>query len=236
MLPVCFFLTRSAQNGHGPAQAFLGAAYTLGNGAPQDRQLGEYWTRKGAAQDIELAHTTLAMHYESIDSSPEEQAHALHWLKVVAGHGFIPAYNEIGYRLMLTARDDAQRQEAFGWYMKAAKALDPSGLNNVAYSYEVGQGVPQSDEAALGWYELAAIAKSPPGQTGLARLLEQGRGGPTRQGPAPAPFALYQLAAEQGDTEAIERLVKVYRNGELGQSADVAQAHLWQSKLLQKTQ
>lgn len=230
------WLTRSAENGHGPAQAFLGAAYTLGNGAPKVRKLGEYWTRKGAAQDIELAHYMLAMHFESIDSSPEEQAHALHWLKFYADKGFIPVYNEIGYRLMKTATGEAQRQEAFGWYMKAAKTLDPSGLNNVAYSYEVGQGVAQSDEAALGWYELAAIAKSPPGQTGLARLLEQGRGGATRQGPKPAPYELYVLAARQGDSEAIERLVRAFEHGELGQQADAGQAAWWRSKLLQKTQ
>ena len=225
------WMRKSAEGGHGPAQAFLGVAYTLGQGVAIDRTLGEYWSRKGAAQGVELANFTVAQHFENIHSSPEEQAHALHWLKFYAEKGFIPAYNEIGYRLMMTAHDDAQRREAFGWYMRAAKALDPPGLNNVAYSYEVGRGVPQSDEAALGWYEMAAIAKSPPGQTGFARLLEQGRGGPTRQGPAPQPFELYRLAAKQGDLEAIERLVKVYDQGELGQVADPAKAALWREKL-----
>ncbi|MGK5059599.1 tetratricopeptide repeat protein [Janthinobacterium sp. LB2P49] len=225
------WLKKSAEGGYGPAQAFLGVAYTLGQGMAIDRKLGEYWSRKGAAQGVELANFTVAMHFENIHSSPEEQAHALHWLKYYAENGFIYAYNEIGYRLMMTARDEAQRKEAFTWYMQAAKVLDPPGLNNVAYSYEVGQGVPQSDEAALGWYEMAAIAKSPPGQTGFARLLEQGRGGPTRQGPAPKPFALYLLAAKQGDAEAMERLVKVYDEGELEQAADPAQAALWREKL-----
>ncbi|MNM92673.1 Sel1 repeat protein [compost metagenome] len=225
------WMKKSAEGGYGPAQAFLGVAYTLGQGMAIDRKLGEYWSRKGAAQGVELANFMVAQHFENIHSSPEEQAHALHWLKFYAENGFIPAYNEIGYRLMMTAKDDAQRKEAFGWYMKSAKALDPSGLNNVAYSYEVGQGAPQSDEAALGWYEMAAIAKSPPGQTGFARLLEQGRGGPTRQGPAPEPFELYLLAAKQGDLDAIERLVKVYDKGELGQAADPAQAALWREKL-----
>ncbi|HEU4816247.1 tetratricopeptide repeat protein [Janthinobacterium sp.] len=224
------WMRKSAEGGYGPAQAFLGVAYTLGQGMAIDRKLGEYWSRKGAAQGVELANFMVAQHFENIHSSPEEQAHALHWLKFYAENGFIPAYNEIGYRLMMTAHDDAQRKEAFGWYMQAAKALDPPGLNNVAYSYEVGQGVPQSDEAALGWYEMAAIAKSPPGQTGFARLLEQGRGGPTRQGPAPQPFELYLLAAKQGDAEAIERLVKVYDKGELGQAADPAKAALWREK------
>ena len=196
-----------------------------------DRKLGEYWSRKGAAQGVELANFTLAMHFETIHGSAEEQAHALHWLKFYAENGFYPAYNEIGYRLMMTATDEAQRKEAFSWYMRAAKALDPPGLNNVAYAYEVGQGVQQSDEAALGWYEMAAIAKSPPGQTGLARLLEQGRGGPTRQGPAPAPFELYLLAAKQGDVEAMQRLVQVFEKGELGQQASAIRAALWREKL-----
>lgn len=225
------WMKKSAEGGYGPAQAFLGVAYTLGQGMPVDRKLGEYWSRKGAAQGVELANFTVAQHFENIHSSAEEQAHALHWLKFYAENGFIPAYNEIGYRLMMTAQDEAQRKEAFTWYMKAAKALDPSGLNNVAYAFEVGRGAPQNDEAALFWYDLAAIARSPPGQTGFARLLEQGRGGATHQGPAPAPFALYLLAARQGDAEAIERLVKVYERGELGQAADPAQAALWREKL-----
>lgn len=225
------WMRKSAEGGYGPAQAFLGVAYTLGQGMPVDRKLGEYWSRKGAAQGVELANFTLAQHFENIHSSLDEQAHALHWLKFYAENGFIPAYNEIGYRLMMTAKDDAQRKEAFGWYMKAAKVLDPSGLNNVAYSFEMGQGAPQDDAASLFWYELAAIAKSPPGQTGFARLLEQGRGGATHQGPAPAPFALYLLAARQGDDEAMRRLVKVFENGELGQPASPMRAALWREKL-----
>ena len=61
------------------------------------RTLGEYWSRKGAAQGVELANFTLAMHFENIHSSADEQAHALHWLKYYAENGFIYAYNEIGY-------------------------------------------------------------------------------------------------------------------------------------------
>lgn len=225
------WMRKSAEGGYGPAQAFLGVAYTLGQGMAVDRKLGEYWSRKGAAQGVELANFTLAMHFENIHSSPEEQAHALHWLTYYAENGFIPAYNEIGYRLMMTAKDDAQRKQAFAWYMKAAKVLDPSGLNNVAYAFEVGQGAPQNDEASLLWYELAAIAKSPPGQTGFARLLEQGRGGTPREGQAPPPFALYLLAAKQGDEEAMQRLVKVFENGELGQQASPVRAAVWREKL-----
>ena len=225
------WMRKSAEGGYAPAQAFLGVAYTLGQGMPVDRKLGEYWSRKGAAQGVELANFMVAQHFENIHSSAEEQAHALHWLKFYAENGFVPAYNEIGYRLMMTAKDDAQRKEAFGWYMKAAKVLDPSGLNNVAYAFEVGQGAPQDDAASLFWYELAAIAKSPPGQTGFARLLEQGRGGSTHQGPAPKPFELYLLAARQGDEEAIQRLVQVFENGELGQQASPMRAAQWREKL-----
>ena len=101
---------------------------------------------------------------------------------------------------MMTAKDDAQRKEGVRLYMKSAKALDPSGLNNVAYSYEVGQGAPQSDEAALGWYEMAAIAKSPPARRFCA-AAGAGAWRPNPQGPAPEPFELYLLAAKQGDAE-----------------------------------
>lgn len=37
-----------------------------------------------------------------------------HWLKVCAENGYFPAYNEIGYRLMMTAAGEARRVEASG--------------------------------------------------------------------------------------------------------------------------
>jgi TPR repeat protein len=54
------WMRKSAEGGYGPAQAFLGIAYTLGQGMAIDRKLGEYWSRKGAAQGVELANFTLA--------------------------------------------------------------------------------------------------------------------------------------------------------------------------------
>ena len=51
------WMQKSAEGGYGPAQAFLGVAYTLGQGMAIDRKLGEYWSRKGAAQgSIWLVH------------------------------------------------------------------------------------------------------------------------------------------------------------------------------------
>ena len=40
------WMRKSAEGGYGPAQAFLGVAYTLGQGMDIDRKLGEYWSRK----------------------------------------------------------------------------------------------------------------------------------------------------------------------------------------------
>ena len=84
------WMKKSAEGGYGPAQAFLGVAYTLGQGMAIDRKLGEYWSRKGAAQGVELANFMVAQHFENIHSSPEEQAHALHWLKFYAENASSP--------------------------------------------------------------------------------------------------------------------------------------------------
>ncbi|MNM92672.1 hypothetical protein D3C81_1050150 [compost metagenome] len=59
---------------------------------PIDRVQGEYWLRKGVAQGDALAQTILALEFINGDSSAEEQALAITWLKAAANEQhFVPA-------------------------------------------------------------------------------------------------------------------------------------------------
>ena len=150
------WLRKSAEGGYAPAQAALGLACTVGGKVPIDRVQGEYWLRQGVAQGDALAQTILALEFIDGDSSAEEQALAIEWLKAAANEQhFVPAYNALGEHLMRAAVDAQERGEAFAWYQRSAREKQPAGMRNLARAHELGLGVAQSDKQALVWYERA---------------------------------------------------------------------------------
>ena len=150
------WIRKSAEGGYAPAQAALGLAYAVGGKVPIDRVQGEYWLRQGVAQGDALAQTILALEFIDGDSSAEEQALAITWLKAAANEQhFVPAYNALGEYLMRAAVDEQDRGEAFHWYDRSAREKQPAGMRNLARAHELGLGVKQSDKWALIWYERA---------------------------------------------------------------------------------
>ena len=164
------WIRKSAEGGYAPAQAALGLAYAVGGKVPIDRVQGEYWLRQGVAQGDALAQTILALEFIDGDSSAEEQALAITWLKAAANEQhFVPAYNALGEHLMRAAVDEQDRGEAFHWYDRSAREKQPAGMRNLARAHELGLGVKQSDKWALIWYERAAWSGDVPA---MRRMLD----------------------------------------------------------------
>ena len=164
------WIRKSAEGGYAPAQAALGLAYAVGGKVPIDRVQGEYWLRQGVAQGDALAQTILALEFIDGDSSAEEQALAITWLKAAANEQhFVPADNALGEHLMRAAVDEQDRGEAFHWYDRSAREKQPAGMRNLARAHELGLGVKQSDKWALIWYERAAWSGDVPA---MRRMLD----------------------------------------------------------------
>lgn len=164
------WLRKSAEGGYAPAQAALGLACTVGGKVPIDRVQGEVWLRQGVAQGDALAQTILALEFIDGDSSAEEQALAITWLKAAANEQhFVPAYNALGEHLMRAAVDAQDRGEAFAWYQRSAREKQPAGMRNLARAHELGLGVAQSDKLALVWYERAGWSGDLPA---MRRMIE----------------------------------------------------------------
>lgn len=164
------WLRKSAEGGYAPAQAAMGIAYAVGGKVPVDRVQGEYWLRLGVAQGEALAQTILALEFINGDSSAEEQALAITWLKTAAlEQHFVPAYNALGEHLMRAATDEQDRGEAFHWFYKSARENDRAGMRNLARAHELGLGVAQSDKLALVWYERAGRSGDVPA---IRRMLD----------------------------------------------------------------
>lgn len=169
------WLRKSAEGGYAPAQSALGLAYAVGGKVPVDRVQGEYWLRKGVAQGDALAQTILALEFINGDSSAEEQALAITWLKAAANEQhFVPAYNALGEHLMRAATDDAQRIDAFVWYQRSAREQQPAGMRNLARAHELGLGVAQSDKWALVWYERAGWSGDLPAMRRMIEVYAKG--------------------------------------------------------------
>ena len=164
------WIRKSAEGGYAPAQAALGLAYAVGGKVPIDRVQGEYWLRQGVAQGDALAQTILALEFIDGDSSAEEQALAITWLKAAANEQhFVPAYNALGEHLMRAAVDEQDRGEAFHWYDRSAREKQPAGMRNLARAHELGLGVKQSDKWAMIWYERAGWSGDLPA---MRRMLD----------------------------------------------------------------
>lgn len=169
------WIRKSAENGYAPAQAALGLAYAVGGKVPIDRVQGEYWLRQGVAQGDALAQTILALEFIDGDSSAEEQALAITWLKAAANEQhFVPAYNALGEHLMRAAVDAQDRGEAFAWYDRSAREKQPAGMRNLARAHELGLGVKQSDKWALVWYERAAWSGDVPAMRRMIDVYVKG--------------------------------------------------------------
>ncbi|WP_180287776.1 tetratricopeptide repeat protein [Janthinobacterium sp. 35] len=169
------WIRKSAEGGYAPAQAALGLAYAVGGKVPIDRVQGEYWLRQGVAQGDALAQTILALEFIDGDSSAEEQALAITWLKAAANEQhFVPAYNALGEHLMRAAVDEQGRGEAFHWYDRSAREMQPAGMRNLARAHELGLGVKQSDKWALIWYERAGWSGDVPAMRRMIDVYAKG--------------------------------------------------------------
>ena len=169
------WIRKSAEGGYAPAQAALGLAYAVGGKVPIDRVQGEYWLRQGVAQGDALAQTILALEFIDGDSSAEEQALAITWLKAAANEQhFVPAYNALGEHLMRAAVDAQDRSEAFAWYDRSARENQPAGMRNLARAHELGLGMKQSDKLALVWYERAAWSGDVPAMRRMIDVYVKG--------------------------------------------------------------
>jgi len=107
--------------------------------------------------------------------------------------------------------------EAIKVYGATAAASDPVAQYNLAWIYENGLGVSQSDEKAAAWYRKAAEQGDAYGQNSLALMYHNGRG--VQQSYHDA-FELYHKAAVQGLATAQYNLALAYQSGRGVQQSD----------------
>ena len=90
-----------ANAGDADAQWFLGYAYDIGQGVPQDSTQAVAWYRKAAEQGDALAQTLLGLAYDKGQGVPQDYTQAVAWYRKAAEQGDAYAQNSLGgmYRL-----------------------------------------------------------------------------------------------------------------------------------------
>jgi serine/threonine protein kinase len=126
-------------------------------------------------------------------------------LRHAAEMGYPPAMVALGELYM----DAHREQDAARLFRKAADAGDRSGMLHMGGMYQLGLGVPQSDQQAVQWYRKASDAGDPSALFDLGAMYEGGRGVPTDPTRA---RDLYRRAAALGNAEAQAALVRLKNN------------------------
>jgi TPR repeat protein len=100
--------------------------------------------------------------------------------------------------------------EAFRWYLKAARNGSGAGQFAVAKAYAIGRGVMASQQQSLEWLKKAADADYVPAILSLASIYRDGRGVDKNTALA---AKLEHHAADLGNPEAEYRIAERYQSG-----------------------
>jgi hypothetical protein len=76
---------------------------------------------------------------------------AVEWFRRAAAQDFSPAMVMVGEYYFNGKLDGPDKEQAFQWYLSAARAGNPVAVLHVYSSYRNGYGVPQSMEDANSW-------------------------------------------------------------------------------------
>ena len=113
------------------------------------------WEALAPAGD-DVAALGLAAMLDQGAGTPPDQAGALRWYRVAAGHGVPEA--EFDVAVMLDSGRGIKRDvaEAAIWYARAAARGQRRAQYNLGQLYAGGEGVPRNPDVARAWYEAAA--------------------------------------------------------------------------------
>jgi TPR repeat protein len=151
---------KAAEQGHAPAQRYLGGIYYYGTGVPQDYGEAATWYRKAAEQGDAQAQLSLGVIYSTGQGIVQDDVEALAWYRRAAEQGDVQAQSNLGYAFA-NGRGVAQDYaEAFRWFQLGAESGNANAQYNLGLAYANGRGVAQDHPQAHMWIDLAVSAST----------------------------------------------------------------------------
>lgn len=215
---------KAAEAGDARAQAWLGRAYTLGDGMQQDTVEATRWLRLAAGNGDAEARNMLGRWYERPGNAEHDlrQASALYRQAYEKGD----FDGRIAYaRLLLNGADEERNPErAVALYRQAAEAGDPRGMSALSALYASGSGVQADPELAEKWLADALKFRDPQARVMRGDQLMQ-------EGQSETACDWYRQGAERGHALAQSKLARCFETG-VGMPQDVRRARLWYQQAL----
>ena len=164
---------RAAQKNHRDAMNNLADMYLNGEGTAIDEKKAFEWFTKAAELGVVEAMYTLGILYEQGLGTEMNEAFALRYYKCSAQGGYDDAMYRMGMIYFSGELQEEQNLElAFSWFLKAAQQYHMDALYNVAYCFELGQGVASDLQQAIHYYKQASMLGDAEASRKLADIYE----------------------------------------------------------------
>ena len=164
---------RAALKNHRDAMNNLADMYLNGEGTAVDEKKAFEWFTKAAELGVVEAMYTLGIMYEQGLGTEINEAFALRYYKCSAQAGYDDAMYRMGMIYFSGELQEQQNLElAFSWFLKAAQQYHVDALYNVAYCFELGQGVASDLQQAIHYYKQASMRGDAEASRKLADIYE----------------------------------------------------------------
>ncbi len=150
-----------ADAGDSNSQIYLGIAYGMGTGVPQDDVQSTQWFLKAALQGNEMAIGLMGSCYETGKGVPIDKSEALKWYIRAAGcNPSFPETRMFTEKVATWYRDgigtEKDFQKARSWFNKAAELGSGSAYCQIGRMIRNGEGVIADPAAAVIYFERSA--------------------------------------------------------------------------------
>lgn len=214
-----------ASNGMIDAALLLARIHQHGiGGVRKDPAAARKWYGKAAEFGFVPALNTLGLASQAGVGGPKDLKQARDYFQKAAEEGYVPA--QFNLASLYYAGGDGLAPDyklAGAWFAQAGRSGHARSLYAMARMYDLGEGVPVSQEKAIVYYKEAALKLVPEAQSALASYFYTGE-------QVPKNFAtarqLFDQAAMRGEAEAMFNLAAMLANGE-GGGKDPGMAYVW---------
>lgn len=136
------WFVKAAEGGHALAQYHVSSMLLSGNGVERDTEKAFEWAFKSANQGVSGAQFNLALMYRLGDGTLVNAVEAVNWTLKAAMQGHAGAQYNLGVWSGTGEMGVTKSQEdAFKWYLLAAKQGNQNAQVIVGGRYHMGQGV-----------------------------------------------------------------------------------------------
>jgi len=217
-----------ADAGDANSQIYIGIAYGMGMGVPQDDVESTKWFLKAALQGNEMAIGLMGNTYETGKGVPIDKVEALKWY--IKASGCNPSFPEtlvFTEKVAIWYRDgigtDKDYQKARSWFNKAAELGSASAYYEIGLLIKNGDGVLADPISAMLYFERAASLGNREAMYQQAAAFETGIGASIDKSKA---VTLFEKSSQLGYGPAQYNLGLCYQNGS-GVSKDLRKAYSW---------